>query len=404
MRHEKLKLETIQIALMSPDRHTAMAGVVAARRNPNIVKSTVDKWSESDNVMEQAAALYSDKKLSVPENFLEILRGVSLFSGGDFASLIFSAVCKRKNSLFTTFPLDEYADFYNAKIIFNYVTSNPTSSPMIKKWLRSDKWHYTLAGLYGCLLLPDYIDFDTLYEIFMETSDTDVMEAVLLVLAEKNLSNILWQKLYDKADSVTKRVMVMKHAGFSKRNIVFFPERLTTHEERAALRYLNCQDSFFDYYYKSKNPEIREAMLYYCMGKKDIPQTVIKAGLFSSDPGVREAALELGALNDAFFIRDFEPPEIVYKKCANEVIVSAKIPSGAHIRGCMNQGRASMATIVDIRGGFCGEKVGISMYDHKTMYLVGDSVDVSDFDCSNEECTTGFHFFTDYDTARKFYL
>lgn len=404
MKSNKLKFETVQVALLSTDRHTAMAGVVAARRNANITKDILEKWSNSENVMEQAAVLYSDKKTSVPDNFLEILLGISSFSGGDFASMIFGEVCRRRNALFNTFPPEEYEDFYRARIIFDYVTSNPISSSMIRKWFRSDKWYYTLAGLYGCLLLPDYIDFDDLFELFLESVDSDTLDAILQVCAEKNLSNIHWQKLYDKSGSTTKRIMVMKYAGLCKCNLIFFPENLATHEERAALRYIACQDSFFDYYWKSGEPEMREAMLYYLIGKTTVPQTVVRSGLSSKDPWVRNAALELGASCDLVSIRDIEPPAIVYKKCCNDVILSASIPSFAHVRGYGDQGRASSAIITEIRGGFCGEKVGISMFDHKTTYRVGDKVEIPDFDYSSEECTTGFHFFTDYEKARKFYL
>ena len=92
--------------------------------------------------------------------------------------------------------------------------------------------------------------------------------------------------------------------------------------------------------------------------------------------------------------RTFEPPEKVYKKCLSGVIVVAEIPQDAHVRGkAGGKCRASRAKIVDIIGDFCGEKVGVSQYDKKTLYFIGDEVEIENFDMSNYECSQGFHFF-----------
>lgn len=404
MRHGRLKIETIQVALRSNDRHTAMAGVVAVKNNTNITKDILDKWRVSDNCMEQAAALYSGRCFALPSNYLQMLREISQFCGGEFACKIFGAVCKQRRAIFKQFPPEQYEEFYSARTIFDCITSMPVSSIVVRKWLRPNKWYYTLAALYGLLLMPDHIEFDELFQIFMSTNDFDIADAVMQVCSEKGISDRLWQMLYDKSESVTKRTMVMRYAGFAKSKLIFFPEKLSTHEERVALRYLGFHEALFNHYWKSDDPAIKEAMLYYCIGRREVPFVVINSGLHSDNPDVRNAALELGAHYGSVKIRDFEPPAIVYKKCANDVIVSAKIPSTAHVRGYKGKGRASNATIVDIRGGFCGEKVGISMYDHKTQYCIGDKVEISCFDYSDKQDATGFHFFTDYDEARKFYL
>ena len=92
--------------------------------------------------------------------------------------------------------------------------------------------------------------------------------------------------------------------------------------------------------------------------------------------------------------RTFEPPKQVYKKCLCGIIVVAEIPITAHIRGKENEKcRASEAIIVDIIGDVCGEKIGISKHDTKTIYEIGDHIVIDNFDFSNEECSTGFHFF-----------
>ena len=93
-------------------------------------------------------------------------------------------------------------------------------------------------------------------------------------------------------------------------------------------------------------------------------------------------------------IRTVEPPQKVYKKCVGGVIVVAEIPKDAQVRGkTTGKCRTNKAKIVDIIGDFAGEKVGISIWDKTTTYFIGDDVIIDDFDMSNEECSTGFHFF-----------
>ena len=101
--------------------------------------------------------------------------------------------------------------------------------------------------------------------------------------------------------------------------------------------------------------------------------------------------------------RTFEPPEKVYKKCDAGVIVVAHIPADAHVRGTPNgKCRASKAEIVDIIGDFCGEKVGISLYDASVWYFVGDEIEIEDFDLSNAECSQGYHFFCTLKQAQNY--
>ena len=132
-----------------------------------------------------------------------------------------------------------------------------------------------------------------------------------------------------------------------------------------------------------------------CNGK-DVPLDVIERGLKDGDCDVRTAAMN--ACNNKGIevpvIRTIEPPKKVYKKCAGGVIVIAEIPKDAEVRGTKNgKCRANKAKIVDIIGEYCGEKVGVSTYDRKTMYFVGDDIFVDNFDRGFAECSTGFHFF-----------
>ena len=140
---------------------------------------------------------------------------------------------------------------------------------------------------------------------------------------------------------------------------------------------------------------VRAAAMNACQGR-DVPLEIIDRGLKDEDWHVRAAAMNVCQKRGIPFppSRTFEPPEKVYKKCCCGVIVVAEIPQYAHVRGkAGGKCRASRAKIVDIIGDFCGEKVGVSQYDKKTLYFIGDEVEIENFDLSNDECSQGFHFF-----------
>jgi hypothetical protein len=139
--------------------------------------------------------------------------------------------------------------------------------------------------------------------------------------------------------------------------------------------------------------------------KKQIPLEVIERGLKDRSRDVRTAAMNACIKNgmDIPLIRTIEPPDTVFKKCLNSVIVCASIPKDAQVRGSIDDKcRANKAIITDVIGDFCGEKVGISIHDKTTTYYVGDEVEIEDFDFSNEECSTGFHFFCEKELAERY--
>ena len=149
---------------------------------------------------------------------------------------------------------------------------------------------------------------------------------------------------------------------------------------------------------------VRAAAMNACNGR-DVPLDVIEKGLKDGDCDVRAAAMNACKANSLPIpiIRTIEPPEKVYKKCVGGVIVVASIPRDAQIRGYFNRKcRANKATVEQIIGDLCGEPVGISKYDLKTLYYVGDEIEIDNFDFGDEECSTGFHFFCTIEEARNY--
>ncbi len=146
---------------------------------------------------------------------------------------------------------------------------------------------------------------------------------------------------------------------------------------------------------KDPDCDVRTAAMNVCQGK-DVPLEVIERGLKDPDWHVRTAAMNACQVNgiEIPIIRTLEPPAEVYKKCFGGVIVCASIPADAQVRGAYGRKcRASKAIITRVIGDVAGEPVGISTHDKKTAYYEGDEVEITDFDYSDEECSTGFHFF-----------
>ena len=135
----------------------------------------------------------------------------------------------------------------------------------------------------------------------------------------------------------------------------------------------------------------------------NLPLETIERGLRDGDCDVRAAAMNACQGRDVPASRTFEPPKIVYKKCISEVIVCAVIPPEAHVRGQKGRKcRASKAIIAGVIGNIMGVNIGVSIYDKKTAYQIGDTVEIKNFDLSDEECSTGFHFFCTREEAEAY--
>ena len=150
--------------------------------------------------------------------------------------------------------------------------------------------------------------------------------------------------------------------------------------------------------------DVRQAAMNACAGR-DVPLEVIQQGLRDPDCDVRQAAMKIAEERGIEIqpYRSFEPPARVYKKCFLGVIVVAEIPADAEVRGGLGRKcRSNKANIVEVIGDVCGEPVGISLYDRKATYYAGDEIEVENFDLSDAECSTGYHFFCTIEEARAY--
>jgi uncharacterized protein YjbI with pentapeptide repeats len=82
---------------------------------------------------------------------------------------------------------------------------------------------------------------------------------------------------------------------------------------------------------------------------------------------------------------------IGWKKCKDNVIVKLLIPSTAKRSNSTGRKcRAKSAKVLEIFGA----EEAVSSYDNATVYRVGETLTVAEFDKNRwEECSTGIHFF-----------
>lgn len=102
---------------------------------------------------------------------------------------------------------------------------------------------------------------------------------------------------------------------------------------------------------------VREAALCTCE-RREVPFGIIQQWLQDDDFDVKATAMEVRKENgiEVPLIRTFEPPELVYKQCVDDVIVVAHIPEDAQIRGASgSKCRTDKAEIVDVIGDVCGQ-------------------------------------------------
>jgi len=251
------------------------------------------------------------------------------------------------------------------------------SLEIIKKWLKDEDWRVRTAAMNACQGKDVPLD---IIERGLKDEDCDVRTAAMNACQGKDVPlDIIERGLKDE----------------------------DWHVRTAAMNACQGKDvplDIIEKWLKDEDCDVRAAAMNACQGR-DVPLDVIEKWLKDADWHVRTAAMN-ACIKNGFgvpIIREIEPPEKVYKKCLGDVIVVAEIPADAQIRGdSYGKCRSNKAVIVDIIGNLGGAKVGISTYDHKTTYFIGDEIEVEDFDYGFHTCSTGFHFFCTREQAERY--
>lgn len=141
-----------------------------------------------------------------------------------------------------------------------------------------------------------------------------------------------------------------------------------------------------------------------CDTMKELVEFCIKSGADLRRADLRGADLSDIKINEVTFGITINCPEegsfIAFKKCQGK-IVKLMIPEDAKRSSATSyKCRCSKAKVLEIEGGINFIK---SDYDSSFSYMVGEIIEVSNFDEDRwNECSTGIHFFMSREMAKQY--
>lgn len=398
MAERSLKLETIQriLEVTLPFGYGSV-GLYACKewgRGPRTEEDwrVVEGWSKGTNRY-KAAALYAYGPTKAP---MDLIREVLESGLGDYTRAALYAA--QGKSFEKGLILDALWEIKKMQPSLSNLGDLPEkmriSISEISDWLNCSPPAKRLAVLASA---NKNVPLKWLFEA-LDDEDYFVRMAAVDVLRKKNVSTQVLRRYWDKYRSPgwyrSYLCMLEICAGRDNaKNIICEGIHSNVEIAAKACQGVNFSLSEIDKWRNSAYSFEREAAMYASIDRLDVPDAWVKELLSDNSLYVRRAA-GLACKGRKFLpIRDFEPPEHVYKKCLNNVVVTAKIPADAEIRGNFRgTARANKALIMDVEGDFYGENVGVSIYDQQVLYHVGDEVLVPDFNMSEKKYSTGFYF------------
>lgn len=347
-----LQQQTIEKALNSDDERIKCVGIGNCKLNTNLSRECVDELRTSFDPSKRQAAMLACFCNDMPLEW--VLEGL------DDCDFAVKSAAMRALGCRSDVPVEQ-----------------------IKKMLCSEMWYEKHAGVNACIC-------------------KDLPLKIVRIWAGFDASNALPEVFYDAAAAACIDNPNVHYKTVER----IMHEARTVRAKRLAARAFRGRDvpvARIVYLLHSAGESAQMAGLYAYSADMPIPYVEIGEKLISKNANVRKLAATVCDKSVQRTVRVVEPAGQVYKKCAGGVIVIATIPADAQIRGNSSQGyRANKATIVDVIGTFCGEPVGVSLYDHAITYRIGDEVEISDYDFCYESMSTGFHFFIEYERAKAF--
>lgn len=404
MAEQGLKLETITRILEDAEyERDYLVAINACKiwgRTPEAEKEQglVEQWAQDKRWQFRAAALYGYGLGMAPLGLIQDgLRHSTKFSPLLHAAF-YAMQGQSYDKEFIHDLLSQYTD-----CIMNDLGDLPEkmviTNEEIKEWLDDADWTKRYLAVRACAnrsISPKKL------LAMLNDDDWDVVRALMDVLRAKNVSDRILRRLWKSHPSIYLLRVIAGRDDMM--DIIREAIPIYTEEAAMACRGVHFPLKEIGEWRVSPFTVERMAAAYASVGRSVVPDRWVEDLLRDRSSEVRHAAFEACEGRNLAPRRDFEPPLLVYKKCLHDVIVTAKIPDDAEIRGSLyGKARANKALIVGIDGDFYGEKVGVSMYDQATFYHVGDEVVVPDFYLGDDECDTGFHFFSSIEAAKNYY-
>lgn len=350
---DMLSQNTIEKALASSDGRIQCAAVGNCRCNVNISQEFVDKLRKSYVPHERQAAMLA----CINRPFVSLDWVMNGVDDTDFLvkeAAIQALACRDDVDMCMIEQLLASDTWYCRYAGISACITKKVSEKYIKEWLvraslDEENEHYGTAAVAGCL------------------DNYDIPDGIV--------DTVFWRAKSAYAKELAIELMVGRDVPSGK--IIAMLHHTDSYTQRAGLYAYTCNHV--------------------------VPHAEIADKMVASDQRVRCLAAFVCDKTRIAPLRVVEPPDYVFKKCAGDVIVVARIPEDAQVRGNELYGyRANKAIVEDIYGEFCGVPVGVSMYDHSKTYAIGQEVYVDDFDFGYEPMSTGFHFFADICQAKAF--
>lgn len=417
-----LKLETIQRALNFATRiEDALAGVYACKvwgQGPRTEADwqMVEDWAKDSSPNYKAAALCAYGPTWAPKELvLEGLR--SDYRPFRFAALYAGQGKKFRKELVEKLALEHW---FNLAILGDLPEKMSISVATIGKWIGYVDPVKKYLAVRACQNKDVPLEwlFDALGSDYADVS-IDENKVAMEVLRAKNVPVEILKQYWDERGLLqivgicagrNDAVDIIRDAidswddGMEEGS--WWVRKIGRFVVAKACQGVDFSLSEIDKWRNSESIVKREAAMYASIGRFDVPNEWVAKALDDESAHVRGVARLAREGRNFPPIRDFEPSRLVYKACLNDVIVTASIPKDAEIRGSWDtfgkRLRTNKAVIVDVEGDFYGEKVGISGHDKETLYRVGDELFMPNFDLSEKEPSTGFHFFTSRFGALKY--
>ena len=399
-----LKLETIANILenWSCEEHL-WAGINACEAWSEKPKTEeelemVDEWARDERWWYRTAGLYAYGPKRAPKELAK--EGLICLQNSmrTFQAAVYAARGKRFDADFVIALAHR-----NGRWILGDLPDNMNiSKTRIRDLLERGRYVERYLAVRACT--SKKVPLDWLLGILKRNVDSETLEAAARILRSKNVSRESLLRWWSQPGLLKRDLSLLLIGRDDMKDLI-------RAEVNKGLSYIPraCEGVHFalediDVWRHADDLVPRLAAVYASIGRSDVPGEWIKQLLEDPNSYISRKANEAcWGRRDLSFRRDFEPPELVYKKCLGDVIVTATIPADAEIRGLPGtQARTNKATIVDVSGEFYGEKVGVADYDQETTYHVGDEVFIPDFDFGSGMCTTGFHFFSSLDEAKEY--
>ena len=395
MREQKAELSK---KFMKNGTFTARKMAINMYQSPEdvIPDEVVQAGLKDRSICVNAATIYACKRYHIAISPTVIDRFINRDSPKLYAAMQMPRNC----------PSQTFRAIVRSNLTYEYI-----SAEVIKDGLDSYDSRLQLAALNACVGRDD-IPLEWI-ENKLDDANWDIRTAAVNACAGRDDIPLEWiQKGLEDSDEDVRFAAINACAGRKDIPFEWIQKRLedgSYDAQTAAANACACRDDISLEWIKdglnNNKSTVRLAAINACANRNDVPLEWIEKMFNDNIRSLRLVAMRYFKTKNlpVPLKRTFEPSAVVYKKCLNGVIVCAEIPADAQVRGAEGRKcRADKVKIIDIIGNFCGEKVGISGYDNSALYFAGDEIEIEDFDYSNEECSTGFHFFCSKEEAEGY--